>query len=59
VLKDARAVYAPGLSERTTGGSPASKFYHTDALGSTRGITNGSQTVTFSFRGSENPGISH
>jgi RHS repeat-associated protein len=46
VLKDARAVYAPGLSERTTGGSPASKFYHTDALGSTRGITNGSQTVT-------------
>jgi len=43
VLKDARAVYTPGISERASG---TSKFYHADALGSTRGITNGSQTVT-------------
>ena len=43
VLKDARAVYTPGISERA---SSTSKFYHGDALGSTRGITNGSQTVT-------------
>ncbi|HLJ56536.1 MAG TPA: RHS repeat-associated core domain-containing protein, partial [Chthonomonadaceae bacterium] len=45
VLKDARAVYTPGISERTTS-SPASKYYHTDALGSTRGITDASQSVT-------------
>ena len=43
VLKDARAVYTPGLSERA---GTTSKFYHGDALGSTRGITDGSQTVT-------------
>ena len=43
VLKDVRAVYTPGISERASG---TSKFYHGDALGSTRGITNGSQTVT-------------
>jgi RHS repeat-associated protein len=43
VLKDARAVYTPGLSERA---GTTSKFYHGDALGSTRGITNSSQTVT-------------
>ena len=43
VLKDARAVYTPGISERA---SSVSKFYHGDALGSTRGITNSSQTVT-------------
>ena len=43
MLKDARAVYTPGISERASG---TSKFYHADALGSTRGITNGSQTVT-------------
>jgi RHS repeat-associated protein len=43
VLKDARAVYTPGISERA---GTTSKFYHADALGSTRGITNSSQTVT-------------
>jgi RHS repeat-associated protein len=43
VLKDARAVYTPGISERA---GSASKFYHGDALGSARGITNSSQTVT-------------
>ena len=43
MLKDSRAVYTPGISERASG---TSKFYHTDALGSTRGITNGSQAVT-------------
>src|SRR5207302_8854781 len=43
VLKDARAVYTPGISERASG---TSKWYHGDALGSTRGITNGSQSVT-------------
>ncbi|MCW3052755.1 MAG: repeat-containing protein, partial [Chthonomonadales bacterium] len=43
VLKDGSAVYTPGLSERR---GSTSKFYHGDALGSTRGITNSSQTVT-------------
>jgi RHS repeat-associated protein len=43
VLKDARAVYTPGISERA---GTTSKFYHGDALGSTRGITDGSQAVT-------------
>ena len=43
MLKDGAAVYTPGLSERR---GTMSKFYHGDALGSTRGITNGSQTVT-------------
>ncbi len=42
VLKGNRAVYTPGLSEHTTGTGGASKFYHADALGSTRGITNSS-----------------
>ena len=42
MLKDGAAVYTPGLSERR---GTMSKFYHGDALGSTRGITNGSQTV--------------
>jgi len=43
VLKDGSAVYTPGLSERR---GSTSKFYHGDALGSIRGITNSSQTVT-------------
>jgi RHS repeat-associated protein len=43
VLKDGSAVYTPGLSERR---GTTSKFYHGDALGSTRGITNSSQSVT-------------
>jgi RHS repeat-associated protein len=43
VLKDGSAVYTPGLSERR---GSTSKFYHGDALGSTRGITNASQAVT-------------
>ena len=43
VLKDGAAVYTPGLSERR---GTTSKFYHGDALGSTRGITNSSQAVT-------------
>jgi RHS repeat-associated protein len=43
VLQDARAVYTPGISERA---GSTSEFYHGDALGSTRGITNSSQTVT-------------
>ena len=43
VLKDGSAVYTPGLSERR---GSTSKFYHGDALGSTRGITNSSQSVT-------------
>ena len=43
VLKDGAAVYTPGLRERR---GTTSKFYHGDALGSTRGITNTSQAVT-------------
>ncbi|MCW3099800.1 MAG: repeat-containing protein, partial [Chthonomonadaceae bacterium] len=43
VLKDGSAVYTPGLSEHR---GTTSKFYHGDALGSTRGITNSSQAVT-------------
>ena len=43
VLKDGNAVYTPGLSERR---GSASKFYHGDALGSTRGITDSTQAVT-------------
>ena len=43
VLKDGSAIYTPGLSERR---GSTSKFYHGDALGSTRGITNSSQAVT-------------
>ena len=43
VLKDGNAVYTPGLSEKR---GTASKFYHGDALGSTRGITDNTQAVT-------------
>jgi len=43
VLSDGLATYTPGLSERR---STTSAFYHGDALGSTRSITNSSQTVT-------------
>jgi len=43
VLKDGAAVYTPGLSEHR---GTTSKFYHGDALGSTRGITSSSQAVT-------------
>jgi RHS repeat-associated protein len=42
VLSDGNAVYSDG-SERRSG---ASSFRHTDALGSTRGITNASQSAT-------------
>jgi RHS repeat-associated protein len=42
VLSDGSAVYSDG-SERRSG---ASSFRHTDALGSTRGITNSSQSAT-------------
>ena len=41
--RTASAVYTPGLSERR---GSASKFYHADALGCTRGITDSTQTVT-------------
>ena len=43
VLKDGAAVYTPGLSERR---GSTSKFLHSDALGSTRGITDSTQAVT-------------
>ena len=43
LLKDGNAVYTPGLSEHR---GSASKFYHSDALGSTRGITDSTQAVT-------------
>ena len=43
MLADTNATYTPGLSERRSG---TSKFYHSDALGSTRGITNASQSAT-------------
>ena len=43
VLSDGLATFTPGLSERR---SSTSAFYHGDALGSTRDITNSSQTVT-------------
>jgi RHS repeat-associated protein len=42
VLSDGAAVYSDGSEHR----SGASSFRHTDALGSTRGITNSSQTAT-------------
>jgi hypothetical protein len=50
VLSDGSAVYTPGISERRGG---VSKEYHGDALGSTRGITNASQTVigTIAYEG--------
>lgn len=43
VLADTNATYTPGLSERR---GTTSKFYHADALGSTRGITDASQSAT-------------
>jgi RHS repeat-associated protein len=43
VLSDGAAVYTPGLSERR---GTTSKFYHADALGSTRGITDSTQATT-------------
>jgi hypothetical protein len=43
VLADSNATYTPGLSERR---SSTSKFLHSDALGTTRGITNSSQAAT-------------
>ncbi len=46
VLKDGAATYTPGLSERR---GTVSKFYHADALGSTRGITDSTQTATDSL----------
>ena len=46
VLKDGAATYTPGLSERR---GTVSKFTHKDALGSTRGITDASQSVTDSI----------
>ena len=46
VLKDGAATYTPGLSERR---GSTSKFTHKDALGSTRGITDASQSVTDSI----------
>jgi hypothetical protein len=70
VLKDARAVYTPGLSERTTGVSSAWKFCRgvrhatssrteTDALGSTRGVRNRGPWGFFSPFASKNPGINN
>jgi RHS repeat-associated protein len=46
VLNDSAATYTPGLSERR---GTTSKFYHSDALGSTRGITDGGQNATDSL----------
>ncbi len=43
VVADTNATYTGVLSERRSG---VSKFYHGDALSSTRGITNSSQTAT-------------
>src|SRR5205807_3160530 len=47
VLADGAAIYTPGLSERR---GSTSKFYHGDALGSTRGITDSSQAITDTVR---------
>jgi len=43
VLSDGAATYTPGLSEHR---GTTSSFYHSDALGSTRGITGSTQTAT-------------
>ena len=43
VLSDGSATYTPGLSERR---GTTSSFYHSDALGSTRGITGSTQAAT-------------
>jgi RHS repeat-associated protein len=47
VLKDGAATYTPGISERR---GTTSKFYHTDALGSVRGITDSTQATTDTVR---------
>ena len=46
VLKDGASVYTPGLSERR---GTTSKFLHSDALGTTRGVTDASQAATDSL----------
>ncbi len=46
VLKDGKATFTSGLSERRR---TVSKFTHKDVLGSTRGITDTTQTVTDSL----------
>jgi RHS repeat-associated protein len=43
VINDGQATYTPGISERRSG---ASKFFHSDYLGSNKTLTNSSQTVT-------------
>jgi len=43
VLSDGAATYTPGLSERR---GTTSSFYHSDALGTTRGITGSTQAAT-------------
>ena len=47
VLKDARAVYTPGISERASG---TSRFFRGDALGRTCGITNWGEMVAHEER---------
>ena len=46
VLKDGAATYTPGISESRGTGTPVSKYYHGDALGSNGAITGSSQSVT-------------
>jgi RHS repeat-associated protein len=43
VINDGAAVYTPGISERRSG---VSKWSHQDYLGSTKALTNSSETVT-------------
>lgn len=43
VVKDSNATYTPGISERRSG---VSKWSHQDHLGSTKALTNSSQSVT-------------
>jgi RHS repeat-associated protein len=43
VVSDGQATYTPGISERRSG---ASKFFHSDYLGSNKTLTNSSQAVT-------------
>ena len=47
LLSDGTATFTPGVSERRSG---ASKFLNTDYLGSTKQITNSSQTTTDTFQ---------
>ena len=47
MLSDGAATYTPGLSERRNG---ASHFTHADALGTTRGLTDGTQSATDGLR---------